>query len=273
MAADSLIVALVSDVFFEGDGERRLRARLADATSRGAELAVLPELPLNPWAPATKDVRDEDAELADGPRHQLLARAARDVGIGVVGGAIVRDPVTGRRHNTALVFEATGRLTASYRKLHLPEEPGFWETSHYAPGDRPPEVICAFGMPIGIQICSDANRPEGCHLLGAMGAEVILVPRATEGRTWERWKLVLRANAVTSTVYVLSVNRRDDLEIPLGGPSVAIDPHGRVIAESLDPIMTVTLSRRVVDEARRTYPGYMPVPAALYAEAWRRLSS
>jgi len=134
-------------------------------------------------------------------------------------------------------------------------------------------VIRAFGMPIGLQICSDANRPEGSHLLGAVGAEAILVPRATEVGSWERWKLVLRANAVTSTAYVLSVNRRDPIAIPLGGPSVAIDPHGRVVTESLDPMVVVTLSRVVVEEARRVYPGYMPVRAGLYAEAWRKLSS
>ncbi len=272
MNAGSLTVALISEAFFDRDGEERLRTRLAEAKARGADLAVLPELPLDPWVPATKKASDADAEAPEGRRHQVLSRAARATGLGVVGGAIIRDPTTRDRHNTALVFDAHGHLVTAYRKVHLPEEDGFWETSHYVPGDWPPEVIHAFGLPIGLQICSDANRPEGSHLLGAMGAEAILLPRATEPGSWERWKVVLRANAVTSTAYVLSVNRRDPIAIPLGGPSVVIDPHGRVVAESLDPMVVVTLSRTVVDEARRVYPGYMPVRAALYADAWRRWS-
>ena len=273
MSQESLTIALIGEVFFDADGEARLSARLAEAKSRGAELVLLPELALDSWVPATQEVRDADAEKPDGPRHRTLARAARSAGIGVVGGAIIRDPATGRRHNTALVFDASGDLVAAYRKVHLPEEDGFWETSHHVPGDRPPEVIRAFGMPVGVQICSDANRPEGSHLLGAMGAEAVLLPRATEAGSWERWKLVLRANAVTSTAYVLSVNRRDPIAIPLGGPSIAIDPHGRVVAESLDPMVVVTLSRAVVEEARHVYPGYMPFRAGLYADVWRILSS
>jgi N-carbamoylputrescine amidase len=271
MPTETLTVALIGETFFERGGEARLRERLAEAAARGAALAVLPELPLDPWVPATKDVRDEDAEAPEGRRHAMLSRAARDAGIGVLGGAIVRDPATGLRHDTALVFDERGSLAGAYRKVHLPEENGFWETSHYAPGDRLPEVIRAFELPLGVQICSDANRPEGSHVLGAMGAEAILVPRATEAGSWERWKMVLRANAVTSTAYVVSVNRRDPIAIPLGGPSIAIDPHGVVVAESLDPMVVVTLYRSVVEEARRVYPGYVPVPARLYAEAWGRM--
>lgn len=273
MTTETLTIALIGEVFFDGDAEARLRARLAEAKSRGAELAVLPELPLDAWVPATKAVRDEDAEAPEGPRHATLSRAAREAAVGVVGGAIVRDPATGLRHNTALVFDARGTFVAAYRKAHLPEEEGFWETSHYVAGDRPPDVIRAFGVPLGVQICSDANRPEGSHVLGAMGAEAILVPRATEAGSWERWKLVLRANAVTSTAYVLSVNRRDPIAIPLGGPSIAIDPHGGIVAESPDPMVVVTLSGAVVEEARRVYPGYVPVRAGLYARAWQTLSS
>src|SRR3954469_21545477 len=106
--SQDLCVALVSDVFFGGDAEPRLGARLRDAREGGARLAVLPEIPLNPWSPATRVARDEDAESPGGPRHEMLARAARASGIGVVGGAIVREG--GRRFNTALVFDGRGEL-------------------------------------------------------------------------------------------------------------------------------------------------------------------
>ena len=198
----TLTVALISEVFHEADGADRLVARLREARGAGAELALLPELPLHPWRPATKEASEEDAEPIGGPRTTAQAAAAREAGIGLIGGIVARD-AAGRRTSAALVFDASGELVATYEKLHLPEEPGFWETSHYEPGTRPPCRLDTFGMPIGLQICSDINRPEGSHLLGAQGAEVILAPRATELRTYPRWRTVFQANAMTSAAYVV----------------------------------------------------------------------
>jgi predicted amidohydrolase len=262
-------VALVSDVFHTADGASRLRERLRDAKARGADLALLPEIPLDPWSPATTVVRDEDAEAPDGPRHQMLARAAREVAVGVVGGAIVLDPRTGSRHNTALVFDASGGCVARYAKVHLPDEPGFHEPSHYEPADGLPGVIEGFGLPFGIQICSDLNRPQFAHALAAQGAAAILHPRATEIATYDRWKLVMRATAMTACVYVLSVNRPGPEQgVPLGGPSIAIDPNGDVVVETTDPVCVVELDTQALEAAKRRYPGYLAVNAALYARSW-----
>src|SRR5436309_461902 len=142
-----------------------------------------------------------------GPRAQTLRQAAGDAGVAVLGGVIERDPATGRRRNTALLVDGRGDLVASYRKLHLPEEDGFHETKHYEPGDTPPEVIRTFVLPLGIQICSDTNRPLGTYRLAAQGAEAILIPRATEVATFDRWRLVFQANALISSAYVVSVSR------------------------------------------------------------------
>jgi predicted amidohydrolase len=265
-------IALVSDVFFDSTGPSRLAARLQDARHAGAELAVLPELPLNAWAPATKVRVDDDAEPLNGARHRLLSAAAREAGIGVIGGAIIRDADSGRRHNTALVFDRTGALLARYRKIHLPEEDGFWETSHYEPGDALPDVIDGLGLRIGLQICSDINRPEGSHLLGALGAEVIVNPRATEAATFARWKPVFIANAMTSSAYVLSVNRPStESGVALGGPSFAVAPTGEVLVETTDPLAVVTVERAVVAHARTKYPGYLATRADLYALGWQRV--
>jgi predicted amidohydrolase len=264
-----LTVALVSEVFWEPDGLGRLGERLDECVRRGADLAVLPELPLNPWRPATKDPVDDDAEGMDGPRARAMAAGAQQAGIGLVGGIIHRDVATGRRTSRAIAFDRKGVLVATYEKLHLPEEPGFWETSHYEPGTQAPERIDAFGLPIGLQVCSDANRPEGSHLLGAMGVQAILVPRATEERTYQRWKIVFRATAQTGCCYVLSVTRPDpEGGVLIGGPSVAVDPNGTVLLETTDRIGLVTLESRVVSAARIAYPGYLPVRARLYADAW-----
>jgi predicted amidohydrolase len=268
-----LTVALVSEVFWEPDGIGRLGATLDACVERGADLAVLPELALNQWRPATKDPVDDDAEPMNGRRASALAAAARQAGIGLVGGIVHRNAEGGRRTSRTLVFDRAGELVATYEKLHLPEEPGFWETSHYEPGTAAAQRIDAFGMPVGIQVCSDANRPEGSHLLGAQGVQAILIPRATEERTYQRWKIVFRASALTSCSYVLSVNRPDpEAGVLIGGPSVAIDPNGAVLLETTDRIGMVTLESRVVGAARVAYPGYLPVRARLYADAWREIA-
>jgi N-carbamoylputrescine amidase len=266
-----LSIAGVSDVFFSPDADERLRRRLNEAKAKGADLALLPEIPLNPWSPATPIPRTDDEEEPGGKRAQLMATAAREVGIGLVGGAIVRDPQTGRRHNTALVFDDRGGLAATYAKVHLPDEPGFHEPCHYEPGCEPAEPIGVFGLPIGIQICSDINRPAASHALAAAGAVAILHPRATEAATYARWKVVLQSTAITTCAYVLSVNRPGpEHGIALGGPSLAIDPNGEVLVETTDPVAVVTIDHGVLAAARRRYPGYLATNGSLYADAWRR---
>jgi N-carbamoylputrescine amidase len=265
----TLTVALISETFF-GDGARqRLIERLREAKDAGAELAVLPEIACNPWSPATKESRDDDEEPVGGPRHTMQAEAAREVGIGLVGAAIVRDVRTNTRRNRALVFSPAGELLGTYEKLHLPEEPGFWETSHYVPGTRFPRRIDGFSMPVGVQICSDINRPGGCHILGAQGVEVVLAPRCTEAATYHRWRPVFISNAISSCAYLLSVNRpTQEQGVLIGGASIAVAPTGEVLLETTERLAVVTLEHDVVARARVEYPGYLPVRADLYSEGW-----
>jgi predicted amidohydrolase len=269
-----LTVALISEVYWQPDGIGRLRQRLDEASRRGADLAVLPEIPLNPWSPATKEPRDDDAEPMGGPRMTAQADAAAEAGIGLVGGIIHRDTESGRRTSRALIFDRSGELVATYEKLHLPDEPGFWEPSHYDPGTDPPRRVDAFGVPVGVQLCSDNNRPEGTHLLAAQGAMAVLVPRASEEATYQQWKVVFRANAMTSACYVLSVNRPDPEQgVLLGGPSIGVDPRGNVVVETTDQLALVTLDAQLVGAARIEYPGYLAVRARLYADAWRDIAT
>lgn len=268
-----LTVALISEVFWEPDGPGRLHERLAEAAERGADLAVLPELPLNPWRPSTKDARDEDAEGMDGERARIQAEAAAEAGIGLVGGIIHRDQASNRRTSRALIFDRRGQLRATYEKLHLPEEPGFWETSHYEPGTEAPRPVEDFGVSFGVQLCSDINRPTGSLLLGAAGAVAVIAPRATEERTYQRWKTVFRAIALTGCVYVLSVNRPHPEDgVLIGGPSAAFDPNGELLVETTDRLALVTIDADVVRRAGVAYPGYLPTRARLYADAWSEIA-
>ena len=270
MKSESLTVALITDVFPTRGDEERLLDHLREARSRGAQLAVLPELPLNRWAPVSQVPSDGDGEPPYGPRESAMAVAARATGLAVLGGAIVRNPGDGRRHNTAVLFGADGEELLRYRKIHLPDEEGYWEAHHYEAGEELRAPVGFAGWSVGVQVCSDANRPQGCNALAAMGAEVILLPRATPAETYPRWRLVLRANAVTSCAYVVSVNRPGTRsQGVIGGPSMVAGPAGDVLLETRDPVATVSLEKAVLERARKEYPGYLDVRADVYARAWR----
>lgn len=268
--ASDMTIALVSDVFFGNDSDRRLRGRLQEARAAGAALSILPELPLDPWYPANQKPGAEESELPGGRRFQALAKAAKAAQIGLVGGAIIQDPGSPeRRHNTALVFDGMGNLVGEYRKCHLPQEPGYWERSHYRAGDQPPAPFSTFPIPFGVQVCSDVNRPAGSQVLAALGADLIVVPRATEPKTYSRWRLVFQSIAITSCVFVASVNRpRAESGVDIGGPSVVVGPDGQILVETTDPLATVTIEAAAVEAARSKYPGYLAVRADLYARAW-----
>lgn len=270
MNAETLTVGLITEIFPDPN-TGALRRALANARQAGVELAVLPELPLDRWFPESQQASEDDAEPFAGPRQQRLSEAARSVRIAVLGGAVQRDRVTGRRHNTALLLGSDGSLLASYRKLVIPDEPGFWEARHYQPGSLPPIPFTGITMPLGIQICSDVNRPSGGELLAAAGAELIVVPRATPGASYPRWRLVLRSLAVTASAYVVSVNRpRPEGTAPIGGPSVVIKPDGSMLLETTEPLAHVTLQRSEVAHWRKEYPGYLSHPANVYAVGWQR---
>lgn len=266
-------IALISEVFFGDPDAAHLTNVLHRARDGGADLAVLPELPLNEWAPYSKVSREEDAESIDGPRQQRMSEDAAASGVELVGGAIVRDEETCTRYNTAFVYDRVGVRRASYRKVHLPEEEGYWETSHYEPGDAAPQLIDSLPLRAGLQICSDVNRPQGFQLLAAQGAEVVFAPRATPPGSYDRWRIVLKANAVMSGTYVISVNRpRPEHGASIGGPSIAISPSGAVIAETQATVTIVDLSRNVVEQAGSAYPGYLARFPGLYSDAWSHLA-
>ncbi len=275
MTGHLLTVAMITEVFFDDPDGERLREILAFAAAEaGAELAVLPELPLDSWCPADRDASDEDAEPPGGPRQARMSEAARAAGVALLGGAIVRSPRSGSRYNTALLYDSAGDLIAMHRKLHLPDEEGYWETRHYEPGSAPPAVTDGLGLRLGIQVCSDIQRPQGAQLLSASGAEAILAPRCTPESSYPRWRTVMQAAAITAALYVVSVNRpRPERGVLIGGPSVAIGPGGDILVESAEPVAVVTLDRRRASAAKQDYPGYVPQRADLYALGWARAAA
>lgn len=274
MSGTSLTISILHEVFVGDGAEDRLTRRLTEAVTAGAAFAVLPELPLDNWVPCSKVPRDEDAEPAEaGPRQSVLGRAAATAGLAVLGGAIVKLP-DGTRRNRALVYDRTGVRIADYDKLHVPFEEGYWEAAHYDNGTIPPRPFEVDGFPVGVQICSDLFRPTGCHLLGAAGALAIFAPRATPVENYERWLRIIRANAITSCAYLISINRpAPEAGVAIGGDSVVAAPDGTVLTATDAPLTTITLKREVVEDARKAYPGYLPIRSELYAKAWGALRS
>ena len=266
--SDSLTLALVSEIFSTED---ELVSCLEAARNQGADLVVLPELPLNEWSPATKKARIDDAESSGGWRETIQCNAARRAGVAVLGG-VIRVTSDGRRINLALLISAQGTIVGTSAKHVLPDEEGFWECDHYEPVEDPPQVIEFLGAKVGIQICSDANRPTAAQLLAAQGAHVILAPRATSMSSWKRWRLAYRAMALTASAWVVSVGRpRPEFGVEMGGPSLVVDPMGEVVLETTERITTVVLDRHAVEDARQSYPGYLAWPAKTYVTGWKKI--
>lgn len=266
--SDSLKIALISEVF---STEEALVSCLLETHKQGADLAVLPELPLNEWSPATRQARAEDAESPGGWRETVQRNAARRVGIAVLGG-VIRVMHDGHRINLAVLIDAHGDIAGTSEKHVLPDEEGFRECDHYEPADNPPRIIECMGTKIGVQICSDANRPTAAQLLAAQGVQVILAPRATSPSSWNRWRLAYRAMALTASAWVVSVGRpRSEFGVEMGGPSLVVDPMGEVVLETMERISTVEIDRHAVTDARQSYPGYLAWPAKAYVTGWQEI--
>ena len=267
MGMESLTIAMISDVFFDNGANERLVSRLHEAKDAGADLVVLPEIACNAWSPSTRTLQDNDAEELGGQRCTMQADAAKEVGVGLIGAAILQEGT--QRYNTCLFWDENGLLLGKYQKHHIPEEEGFWETSHYSQGTEGFPVFAFHGFTIGIQICSDMNRPQGSHILGASGADVIVGPRSTECATYDRWRPVWIANALTTGCFVCSVNRPSpENGVLIGGPSIAISPNGEVLVESCDAITLFRVRQSTIKQYRQEYPGYLPCRSDLYASCW-----
>jgi len=263
--ACDLTIALISEIF---GSERELVVCLEHAHDQDAALAILPELPFNLWSPATKAASAEDAEGPGGRRERMQCAAAKKAGIAVLGGVIRKDS-SGLRTNLALLSDSRGCIIGSSAKHVLPDEEGFWECDHYRPSEDPPRTIEFTGIKLGVQICSDANRPTAAQLLAAQGVQVILAPRATSPSSWKRWRLAYQAMALTCSAWVVSVGRpRPEFGVDMGGPSLVVNPMGEVLLETTDRIAVTTLNLRAVEDARRSYPGYLAWAAKMYVAGW-----
>lgn len=251
MKTRTLPVALVQERN-HGDAAANLdaiEARVAEAASAGARLVLLQELHNGAYFCQHESVAEFDlAEPIPGPSTERLSALAARHRVVLVGSLFERR-AAGLYHNTAVVFDADGRFAGKYRKMHIPDDPGFYEKFYFTPGDLGFGPIDTSVGRLGVLVCWDQWYPEAARLMALAGAELLLYPTAIgwdpddaedeRERQRDAWILSHRGHAVANGLPVLSCNRVGHEPSPLGtsgirfwGNSHVLGPQGEFLAEA-----------------------------------------
>ena len=246
-----LKVALVQE-FNQGDAEpnlARIEQRVAEAAAGGARLVLLQELHNGPYFCQHQNTDEFDrAEPIPGPSTERLSRLAKQHGVVLVASLFERR-APGLAHNTAVVFDADGSFCGKYRKMHIPDDPGFNEKFYFTPGDLGFTPIDTSVGRLGVLVCWDQWYPEAARLMALAGADLLLYPTAIgwdprdtdaeKERQRMAWILSHRGHAVANGLPVLTCNRTGFEASPIGGPgiqfwgsSAVFGPQGEVLAEA-----------------------------------------
>ena len=254
---------------------RRSTEGVRAATARGANLVVLQELHATPYfcqteAPGCFDL----AEPVPGPSTETFARLARELGVVLVTSLFERR-APGLYHNTAAVLDADGSLAGIYRKMHIPDDPGYYEKFYFTPGDLGFTPIDTRVGRLGVLVCWDQWYPEAARLMALAGAELLIYPTAIgydpndpadeRARQREAWITVQRGHAVANGVPVVSVNRVGFEPDPSGvgagaefwGSSFVAGCQGELLAmagETDEEVLVVALDRDRSERVRRMWP-------------------
>jgi N-carbamoylputrescine amidase len=264
-------------------------ARIRQAAAAGAQITCLPELFRSPYFCQREDPSLFDlAEPIPGPTTERLAAVARETGTVVVGSLFERR-AAGVYHNTAVVLGGQGELVGRYRKMHIPDDPLYYEKYYFTPGDL---GFRAFDTPyakVGTLVCWDQWYPEGARLTALRGAQVLLYPTAIGWHPREKaefgaaqhqaWELMQRSHAVANGVYVAAVNRIGhegpaDAGLEFWGASFVCDPFGTVLrraAHDREEVLVVECDLRRLEEVRRNWPFLRDRRIDAYGDLTRRL--
>src|SRR5450432_1136328 len=273
------------------DNVARALERIRDAARDGAQLVCLPELFRTQYFCQIEDHAFFDlAEPIPGPTSEALCRAAREAGVVVIGSLFERR-AAGVYHNTAVVIDADGRLCGSYRKMHIPDDPLYYEKFYFTPGDlgfRAFDTACGR---IGTLVCWDQWYPEAARLTALAGADVLFYPTAIGWHPAEKaelgaaqasaWQTIQRSHAIANGVYVAAVNRVG-LEMPRSGDGAGIefwggtfvaDPFGVLLKEASrteEETVIVTCDRRLQETVRQHWPFLRDRRIDAYGDLTRR---
>ena len=253
----------------------RLVARIEEAAAQGAELVVLQELHNSLYFCQTEDVSLFDlAEPIPGPSTELFGETARRLGIVLVTSLFERR-APGLYHNTAVVLERDGSIAGIHRKMHIPDDPAYYEKFYFAPGDLGFHPIQTSVGRLGVQVCWDQWYPEGARLMALQGAEILIYPTAIgyessdtpdeQQRQREAWVTVQRGHAVANGLPVVAVNRVGHEPDPSGqthgiqfwGSSFVAGPQGEPLAQASatdEQTLIVDIDLKRSEQVRRWWP-------------------
>lgn len=199
------------------DNKEKLAANIRACVEKGAQLVVLQELHNTPYFCQVEDVRNFDlAETIPGPSTAFFGALAKELSIVLVTSLFERR-TAGLYHNTAVVFDADGSMAGKYRKMHIPDDPAYYEKFYFTPGDLGFEPIQTSLGKLGLMVCWDQWYPEGARLMALKGAEMLIYPTAIgwestdtpveKQRQLVAWQTVMRGHAVANGLPVIAVNR------------------------------------------------------------------
>lgn len=254
--------------------EKSLRG-IAECASKGAQLVVLQELHCGIYFCQAEDTAMFDmAEPIPGPDTEVFAAAARQHGVVLVS-SLFEKRAPGLYHNTAVVFEKDGSIAGKYRKMHIPDDPAYYEKFYFTPGDMGFKPIkTSVGM-LGVLVCWDQWYPEAARLMALAGAEVLIYPTAIgwessdeqseKNRQHDAWYTIQRGHAVANGLPVITVNRVGQEPdwtgvtggIQFWGQSFVAGPQGEILhlgATDREENVVVAIDKKRTEDVRRIWP-------------------
>ena len=281
MPAETFTVALVQMSCGPEPAENLAKAldRVAEAAAKGAQVVCLPELFQTQYFCQREDAALFDlAESIPGPASEKLAAAAKKHKVVLVA-SLFEKRAPGVYHNTAAVFENDGSLRGIYRKMHIPDDPLYYEKYYFTPGDLGFKALDTSAGKLGTLVCWDQWYPEAARLTALQGASILFYPTAIGWHPAEKtafgmaqhdaWRTIQRAHAIANGVYVAVVNRvgfetgnirgneAPGQGLEFWGQSFLCDPFGRVLAEASSAQEETLLGQvdlRALEDVRRNWP-------------------
>lgn len=253
----------------------KLQKNIRFAAQKGAELIVLQELHNGLYFCQTEDTGVFDqAETIPGPSTETFGALAKELGVVLVL-SLFEKRAAGLYHNTAVVLEKDGTIAGKYRKMHIPDDPAYYEKFYFTPGDLGFEPIDTSVGRLGVLVCWDQWYPEAARLMAMRGAELLIYPTAIgwessdvvaeKSRQLGAWVVVQRGHAVANGLPVITVNRVGHEEDPSGqtngitfwGNSFVAGPQGELLAElpnDREEICVVEVDKSRCENVRRWWP-------------------
>ncbi|MBI4432511.1 MAG: carbon-nitrogen hydrolase [Candidatus Omnitrophica bacterium] len=245
---------------------RKAIGLIGKAADKGAKIVCLQELFRTPYFCKKEEAGNFDlAEPIPGPTTEALSRIAKENSIVIIA-SLFEKRRKGVYHNTAVVIDADGGLLGKYRKMHIPDDPGFYEKFYFVPGDLGFRSFKTRYADIGVLVCWDQWFPEAARLTALAGADILFYPtaigwkkgKAVEAKSYEEsWRTVQRGHAIANGVYVAAANRvGTEEDFKYWGGSFVADPFGEIVRQggSGEEIVIVDCDLKKVERTRREWP-------------------